>query len=117
MDVRIKRTYFVTTGTWTGDGSLTTVLGVGFRLCHVTASYTDGAGTPVSITNNCTVVVDAKDGINYDAILSTADNSAGVTDNYFEYGDGAVFENGDQITAACNVGDDNAYVRIVTEAV
>jgi hypothetical protein len=110
-DIRVKRTFFVTSGTFTGNSSVTTALDVGFRLCHVTVSY------DASITNNCTVTLDANDGATYDTVLTTADNSAGATANYITFADGAVFENGDQIVVAVNVGADNAYVRIVTEAV
>jgi len=93
-DVRVKRTYFVTKGTFTGDSSVTTTLTTGFRLCHVTAHY------DTSITNNCTVSLDANEGTNYDTVLTTAINSGGATDNYFEYGDGAIFESGDNIVVA-----------------
>jgi len=103
------RNITVTSGTWTGDNSLTTAIADNFRLCNITVHY------DAAITNNCTVTLDANDGANYDTVLRTADNSGGETDNNFEFEDGSLSESGDEIVVACNVGANNAYCRIVTE--
>jgi len=95
--------------TWTGNNSITTEIDNSFRLLNITIKY------DASITNNATVTLDANDGANYDALLRTADNSAGVTSNVFTFGPGWEFEAGDEIVVACNVGVHRAYMRIVYE--
>lgn len=110
--VKRKRTITVTSGTWTGDNSLSTANGEPFRLCTVLVHYDAG------ISNDATVSLDSKLGPNYDTVLLVADNSGGgVTDNTFEFGDEYVFEAGNEIIIAANVGTDNAYAQITTEEI
>lgn len=101
----------VKSGTWTGNSSLVTTIGVIFRLSHVTIHYDN------PINNNATVSLDASDGDDYDTVLRTFDNVEGETDNFQEFGDGCLFAAGDEIIVACDVGSDNAYCRIVYEVI
>jgi len=100
----------VTNGTWTGDNDLTTSMSADFKLDLITVHF------DATISNNCIVTLDANDGASYDTVLKIAEN-VDETHNVFEFGDAYIFESGDEITVACNVGADNAYCRIVTEAI
>lgn len=97
--------------TWTGDSSGTTTISKQFRLLQITVHF------DASITNDCTVTVDALEGTNYDTVLQTADNSGGVTDNLFAFRGDMIFPAGTEIVVACNVGTDNAYAVVYYELV
>lgn len=103
----------VTSGSWTGDSSLTTALATAFRLLNITVHFS----TAVDLSsNNLSASLDANDGANYDTILSSSDNSA-LEDWFAEFGEGAIFQSGDQIKIAASIGAAVAYARIVTKAV
>lgn len=100
------------TATWTGNSSSTTsVSNVIKKLIYWVAVHFDA-----SITNDCTITLDS--GTNaagdYDTVLYTFDNAAGVTDNFVEF-ENLVINTVDELNVACNVGANNAYLTICYE--
>lgn len=93
--------------TWTGNNSYTTTIDGSFQINRISIHY------DASISNDTTVIVDRIDGTNYDELITTFDNSSGVTDNLVTFSDKELrLGTGDQIKVACNVGTDNAYLTI-----
>lgn len=94
-------------GSWTGDSSLSMdETNRDFRLLNITLHFSS------AVTNDATISLDSKEGMNYDTSLVTFDNSSGISHNYASFGHGAKFEAGDVIRVSCDVGADTAYCII-----
>lgn len=98
----------VETGEWAGDGEYVTDVGVSFRLCNITISYSS------PVTGDVEIWLDSAKGSNYDVPIDTFENSNDIS-NAQDFGDGWVFELGDEIKLAGDIGAATAYCRVVIE--
>lgn len=100
----------VTTSTGTGAVDLTTSGSNRFRLVAVTAHAS------AAVTGAIEVSLDAKDGEDYDVLLSST--ATGWTDSVYLPESDFIFEEGDEINVSCaNSGSATIGVRIVRELI
>lgn len=83
-----------------GALSYTSAIGRRFRLEQILIRATDGAGTPVNITETITITLDSKNGADYDVVLR-AKSLVAESSFVFQPEGQLNFQSGDEISVAC----------------